>query len=103
MSSTDTNPVPRALFVYYKVPGGQAPAMLPLVKAFQQRLRREWPDLSCELMQRPQPSADGTLTWMEVYRQQDGVEESTMASIERLASEFRLPSPRMNEVFVPLA
>lgn len=92
----------RALFVYYKIDHLEAAALLPLVIRFQQQVAMTWPQLSCELMQRPATSAEGKRTWMEIYRAGDGVSDAAIDGIAALALEMQLPAPRLNEVFMPL-
>ena len=90
------------LFVYYKVPLARHGDLLARVLAFQERLRQAWPGLAIELMQRPQASADGDETWMEVYRHPRGVTDALTAAITQLASEMGLPKKRASEIFIPL-
>jgi hypothetical protein len=92
----------RALFVYYKIDQALADERLPLVQAFQRQVRQAWPDLSCELMQRPAASAQGQLTWMEIYRTPDGVSDAIIAAITLMAEKQQLPMPRLSEIFIPL-
>lgn len=94
--------VKRTLFVYYKVDKNQRHAVSLRVRDFQQRVLATWADLQMELMQRPEPSSEGTQTWMEIYRHPDGVSDDMILSIQQLASEMGLPSPRASEVFIPL-
>lgn len=91
----------RALFVYYKVREVDRARVLPIVQAFEQRMRQQFPRLSLELMQRPASSA-GIETWMEVYRQHDGLPEAALRAIEELAQALGMPQPRLSEIFVPL-
>jgi glycerate kinase len=63
---------------------------------------QEIPELSIDLMQRPEPSATGEETWMEVYRHQMGLTPQMIEQIERAAKELGLPSKRATEVFVSL-
>lgn len=91
----------RVLFVYYKVDGSKEPALLPLVKNFQQQLLMEWPHLSCELMQRPAASGEVQPTWMEIYRH-GALSDKMIDGIARLACDMQLPSPRFSEIFAPL-
>lgn len=93
----------KTLFVYYKLSLTEHTTWLPKVQAFQSELRRAWPALQTELMQRPEPNAQGLETWMEVYRQPGGVTEVVTTHIAQLAQQHGLPAPRLSEVFVPLA
>lgn len=92
----------QTLFVYYKLPVGQRVALRTRVEDFHQRLRQSWPGLEVELMQRPEPSADGMETWMEVYRHPEGVSEKIIAASAQLAIEMDLPPKRAVEVFIAL-
>lgn len=93
---------PQALFVYYKI--GQVQHNLLLVKAadFIDALQQQFPSLGVQLMKRPEASAQGVETWMEVYRHPGGVDREMMHSIEQLAIARGMPEPRLSEVFVPL-
>ena len=56
----------KTLFVYYKLSLTEHTTWLPKVQAFQSELRRAWPALQTELMQRPEPNAQGLETWMSI-------------------------------------
>jgi hypothetical protein len=90
------------LFVYYKLPVSEHAQWLARVYDFQQAVMQGWPGMGVELLQRPEPSAEGMETWMEVYRHPLGVSKEMMASIEQLAHDSGLPSKRAAELFVPL-
>jgi hypothetical protein len=92
----------QTLYVYYKLPTDQHALWRPRVENFAQRLRQRWPGLQVELMQRPDPSAEGQETWMEVYRHPDGVSAPVIAAIGQLAIELGLPPKRAAEIFIPL-
>ena len=92
----------QTLYVYYKLPADEHALWRPRVKGFAQRVRQRWPDLQVELMQRPDPSAEGLETWMEVYRHPEGVSAQMMAAISQLALELGLPPKRAAEIFIPL-
>jgi hypothetical protein len=92
----------KVLYVYYKLDAAQHDALAPRVRSFQEQLLRTWPGLSCELMQRPNVSAEGKETWMEVYRHADGLPDEMVEAIGRLAQELQLPAPRLSEIFIPL-
>jgi hypothetical protein len=53
-------------------------------------------------MQRPDLSAEGFETWMEVYSHPEGVSAPMMAAIAELALELGLPPKRAAEIFIPL-
>jgi len=67
-----------------------------------EHLRQRWPGLQVELMQRPDPSAEGLETWMEVYRHPEGASAPLIATIAQLAVELGLPQKRAAEIFIPL-
>lgn len=92
----------KSLFVYYKVPLDQHAQLRPLAESFQQRVQLQWPELRCELLQRPQATPEGIETWMEVYHHPQGLDDDMMLGIERLAQEMGLPAKRASEVFTPL-
>jgi hypothetical protein len=90
------------LYVYYKLDAAQHAALAPVVRSFQQRVSQTWPGLSCDLMQRPETSAEGKETWMEIYQHAGGLTDRMIESISRLALETQLPLPRLSEIFIPL-
>lgn len=90
------------LYVYYKLVAAQHAELAPIVKSFQHRASQTWPGLSCDLMQRPETSAEGEETWMEIYQHADELTDQMIESISRLALEMQLPLPRLSEIFIPL-
>jgi hypothetical protein len=90
------------LFVYFKLPADQHEALRPVAQAFQARAMQTWPGLSCELMQRPEATAEQIETWMEVYHHPNGVDPQMMQGIGELAVQMGMPPKRMAEVFIPL-
>mgnify|MGYP003394249907 CR=1 FL=1 len=90
------------LFVYYKVPLAEHDDCLSLVNNFEAALQLKWPLLEMEIAQRPNPSAEGLETWMEIYRHPGGLTEEIMASIAQLATDMELPPKRASEVFIPV-
>jgi len=90
------------LFVYFKLPLDQHEALRPVAQAFQARVVQTWPQMRCELLQRPEATADHIETWMEVYHHPAGVSPEMMRRIGELALEMGLPAKRMAEVFIPL-
>ncbi len=105
MAQAENDPVAspdgRVLFVYYKVGEVDRARLLPVVQAFEQKIRQQLPLLSLELMQRPASSA-GIETWMEIYRHDDGLPEAALGAVEELAHALGMPQPRLSEIFVPL-
>ena len=53
-------------------------------------------------MQRPEATAEGIETWMEIYSHADGVSHDMMQSIAALAVKHGMPPKRMAEFFIPL-
>ena len=92
----------KTLYVYYKVPVAEHAALRPKVESFQERVRQDWPGLVADLLQRPEPSAEGMETWMEIYQHPTGVSEQTIAAIAQLALDMGLPAKRAAEIFIPL-
>jgi hypothetical protein len=92
----------KTLYVYYKVPVAEHAALRPKVESFQERVRQAWPGLAANLLQRPEPSAEGMETWMEIYQHPAGVSEAAMAAIAQLAIDMGLPAKRAAEIFIPL-
>ncbi len=91
-----------SLFVYYKVPLDEHAHCLSLVTQFEQALQLKWPELVMEIAQRPNPSAEGLETWMEIYKHPAGLTEEMMAAIAQLAADMGLPPKRASEVFIPV-
>ena len=92
----------QALFVYYKVEPQQHDSLLRKGRGFAAAAMQQWDLLEVELLQRPQPNAQGLETWMEVYRHPEGVTEAMMGAIAQLAIEHGMPPVRLNEIFIPL-
>lgn len=90
------------LFVYYKLPQSHHAQTILLVNQFKEDLQAYDPQITVELLQRPEVSADGFETWMEVYSHPDGISSSMMARIQELAIQNGLPPQRKNEIFIPL-
>jgi Domain of unknown function (DUF4936) len=92
----------RSLFVYYKIAQDQHQLCSVQVHGFLTQLQSRHKGLQVELMQRPEASAQGMETWMEIYRHPDGISDALILSIQKLAAEKGLPGPRASELFVPL-
>jgi hypothetical protein len=92
----------QTVFVYYKVPAVEHAQCLSLVARLQSALKGSWPALDIQVMQRPEASADGMETWMEVYEHPGGVTQEMIGSIAQHAAEVGLPAKRATEVFLPL-
>jgi hypothetical protein len=94
---------PKTLFVYYKVPFDQrgqykAQALSELAQRAQVH-----EGLQAQLLQRPEVSAEGFETWMEVYDHATrGIDEALEQSLRQSFEHSLLPFKRMVEVFIPL-
>jgi len=92
------------LYVYYKVPGPQAGSARQEIQALQAALQRQWPGLESRLLRRDDIAADGTQTWMELYRAPLGLSPLLVEAILSQLADW--PSarigPRHTERFVPL-
>ena len=90
------------LYVYYKVPVAQHVELAPTVRQMQAALVAQLPGLHTQLLQRPEPSADGHETWMETYWHDAGLSPAMVDAIANRASTAQLPVPRRTEVFISL-
>jgi len=86
-----------ALYVYYKVPQAQASVASGWVQRMQAALRQEFGQLQTQLMQRSDVTdqANGSVTWMEVYRHPQGVNAAMEARLHALLST--LPTDLLGE------
>ena len=99
----------RELYVYYRVPEGDAVVAEAEAKRFQSALRATTPGLLTRLLRRPDASG-GRSTWMEVYAMDVRVEPAGVsieleADIAREAARqlTRIDGERHVEVFVACA
>jgi Domain of unknown function (DUF4936) len=90
------------LCVYYKVDASQHALWAPRVRLMQSQLQQVWPDLVCELLQRPE-QVSGVETWMETYRHAEATAPALTQAVTDAAMALGLPTPRHNERFVALA
>ena len=102
MTTGTTTDDRRMYFVYYKIGPEQRAAACALVKTFHAAVTHRFPAIDCELMQRPESSAEGIETWMEIYRSVAGLPETTIQAIDALALAVGMPAPRRGELFIPL-
>jgi len=91
-----------ALFVYYKVDATLHHQVAEKLNHMASEFRKQFPELSLEIMQRPEVSPENMETWMEVYRGKNCIEKSVIDAIATLVLNYDLPSLRRVEVFVPL-
>ncbi|MEI7740089.1 MAG: DUF4936 family protein [Betaproteobacteria bacterium] len=93
----------QTLFVYYKVPQTQRAQWIPVVELMQQSLLQKTPvGLKCSLLKRPEVSAEGLETWMEVYEHANGVDQTMVELINEEVRLAGLPFKRASEFFIPL-
>ena len=93
----------QTLFVYYKVPQTQHAQWIPIVERMQQSLLQKTPmGLKCSLLKRPEVSAEGLETWMEVYEHAKGVDQTMVELINEEVKLAGLPFKRASEFFIPL-
>lgn len=96
----------RELYVYYRVPSGEAPTVQAQVQALHRQLRAEIVNLRPRLLRRPDPDSAGQITFMETYAtdppQAGGVDPALQARIEAAACSqlTGLASARHVEVFI---
>lgn len=96
------SPLPH-LFIYYKLPAAESLQWPGLVQAAQMALQRTWPGLACRLMRRvDESSADGVVTWMEIYEHPDGLGSDFEAALMTAMTPISGPvlGPRHTERFV---
>ena len=102
---TDPAPLPRSLYVYYRVPVLVQVEAKAAIEAMQMALRESVVGLAANLMQRVDiPKHGAEVTWMEIYAHPNGISPSHEALLaDHLA---RLPcgliGERHVEVFAPL-
>jgi len=90
------------LFVYYKVPQvDHASAKLKVDQALAQ-IQQQFAQLQINLMRRPEVSAEGFETWMEVYHHPNGVSADIKAFIAEVFSNSGLHYKRAIEDFIDL-
>jgi hypothetical protein len=94
---------PRTLFVYYKVPSDQRGVYKAQALSEMAQRAQKHEGLQAQLLQRPEVSAEGLETWMEIYSHADqGVDEALEQALRQSFSDSHLPFKRMVEVFIPL-
>jgi hypothetical protein len=89
------------LCVYYKMDASQHAPWAPRVRQMQALLQQVWPGLVCELLQRPE-AVSGVETWMETYRHVNATAPELTQAVADAALALGLPTPRHNELFMPL-
>lgn len=92
---------PDRCYVYYRVDEAALPAVVPLVRAMQQRLQALHPGLACGLLRRPE-LRDGQVTLMETYG--GALPQALGQGFDQALAEASaaLPQPRHTEWFEPL-
>lgn len=86
----------RDLYIYYKVPAADAPALWPRVQALQAQLAARH-GVAGQLRRRPQ-AKDGLQTWMEIYPDAPGGFDALLAGALQDAG-IAIAGPRHTEVF----
>ena len=99
--SSQTSVNADVLCVYYKVDAAQHAAWAGRLHQFQDSLKADFPNIQCELLQRPEVTAN-VETWMETYRHPNGLTAALIDAIAQSAVASGLPSPRHTERFVAL-
>jgi len=98
----------QTLFVYYKVPQAEHHRWLLVVEQMQKDILSKLPaDQSSlwgvSLLRRPEVSAEGLETWMEVYEHANGIDASMVDLINEEVKRVGLPFKRASEFFIPLS
>jgi hypothetical protein len=97
----------RELFIYYRSPSSQGPALAAALRAMQSHLSRHHAGLEARFLRRTMDTDDG-MTWMETYRMapaahgSGGVSLALQAEIEELAAKRLtglIDGARHSEVF----
>jgi hypothetical protein len=91
-----------ALFIYYKVNTALHEQTAEKLKKMALEFHQTHPEISLEIMQRPEISPENMETWMEIYRGNTVNTESIMNVIATLAQKHDLPTPRRVEKFIPI-
>ncbi len=93
----------QTLFVYYKVPQTEHAQWMPVVQRMQQEIQKKIPSgLQVSLLKRPEVSAEGFETWMEVYEHTSGIDQAMLDLVAQEVKVSGLPFKRASEFFIPL-
>lgn len=84
----------RELYVYYRAKEQDSQALRQAVRAWQAELASRFPGLVARLLRRPEVSADGLVTWMEVYAATDA--SPTSAVSPAMEREIQVDSVRLD-------
>ena len=90
------------LFVYYKIRSQEREELRLRAEMLSDQIRQLIPGINVILMRRPELSADGQETWMEIYSHLDGLTEEIKLTINAEAKLLKLPTSRAEEFFIPL-
>jgi hypothetical protein len=91
--------LPMDLYIYYRVPLGNASLLQQQVAAIQMQLSQQY-KIATELKRRPQEN-DGMHTWMEVYLDvPEGFESALKAAIANHQLDALIDGPRHTEHFL---
>jgi hypothetical protein len=87
------------LYIYYRVPDGQAAQLAPRVRAMQARLHAGH-GIAGQLKRRP-GSSDGLQTWMEIYEATGpGFDAALAAAVHDAALSEQIAGTRHIEIFM---
>jgi hypothetical protein len=81
-----------ALFIYYKVDAGHAPAVEQAVRQMQAALVQAHEGLTARLWRRSEGQAPQQQTWMETYEHPRGVSPALASRIDQAARDLDLPA-----------
>ena len=96
----------RELYVYYRVATRDLAAALRIVERAHDDLRLQYPGLFARVLRRADDSAGHSVTLMETYRADDGIDDTLQRRLEETVSPALTPlliGTRHTEAFVPVA
>ena len=95
----------RELYVYYRVATRDLAAALRIVERAHDDLRLQYPGLFARVLRRADEPAIDDVTLMEIYRADEGIDDTLQRCIEEAAAALTplLIGTRHTEAFVPLA
>lgn len=95
----------RELYVYYRVATSDLPAALRIVEQARHQLHAQCPTLLARVLRRADEPATDNVTLMEIYRADEGIDDTLQRRIEEAAAALAplLIGTRHTEAFVPLA
>ena len=95
----------RELYVYYRVGAHDLARAMRIVEQAQSDLRADYPGLVVRLLRRVDETVSDSVTLMEVYRTDDGVDDTVQRRIHESAAALTslVIGARHTETFTPLA